>query len=126
VLHDAVGGADHDGVRGRHGRPDRVVLAQGVDAVRDDTLVEQRAGGVVEQDPGALRRMPRGHVAQGVADGVGAGLAALDDRADLAAHESGDQVVVGGRHDQQHLVHSRRGRERRHAVFHERLAVEGK
>ena len=96
-------------------------------AVGDDPLGDQGAGGVVDEDAGLGRVVPGADVGEGVADRVRAGGAALDDRADLAADQSLRLIVVGGGHDEQDLVDAGSGGrgERRDAVLDERPAVEG-
>jgi len=89
----------HDGVRGRDRHPGRVVLAQRGHAVRDDPLVHQRPGRIMQQHPGSSgglggvrppRRqqsvtfLARGDRAQRDPGRLRPGLPALDDRRHLA------------------------------------------
>ncbi len=95
----------HDGVGGGHRHPDGVVGIQGTHAAGDRGLVEQWAGGVVEQHL-ALGRAQRGDRPPGR---LRAGLPAFDDPGHLAVsaqrqHLTG-VVRVPRRHHHQRGVH---------------------
>ena len=91
----------HDRVGGRHRHPHGLVAVQGAQAAGDRGLIQQRAGGVVEQHV-ALGRPQRGDRPAGQ---LGPGRPALDDPGHLAVAAQRQQLtdvgrVPGGHHDQ--------------------------
>jgi hypothetical protein len=121
LAHHPVGD-DHDRVRGGHRGADGIVpAAQRGHARRDDPLVHQRTGRVVEQHPAfRVRRSERGQRCPGR---IRPGRPARQHRADLFVRGelSLDLVDVSRRHHHQDLVDVRRGAERGHAVLKQRL-----
>ncbi len=121
---------DHDGVRGRHGHPRRLVHLQRGHAVGDDPLVHQRPRRVVQQHPAvaSITLARPGNGAQRRPGRVRPRHPARDDPGDLGKPAPGEHVpdlvdVPGGHHDQD-LVHSGCLLERGHAVLDQRLAAQ--
>jgi hypothetical protein len=119
---------DHDGVRGRHRDAGRLVHAQRGHAIRDDPLVDQGPGGVVQQHA-ALGRLGGRDDGQGRAGRVRPGHPALDDRGHLAVAGVGqhglDLLGMPARHHDQDLVDPRRLVEGGHAPLEEGPAAQG-
>jgi hypothetical protein len=126
-LHHAVIGDDH-GVGGRHRDPGRVMDPQRGDAVRDDPLIHERAGGVVQQHAAVAWRAGRDG-GQRHPGRVRPGLAALDDVRDLAVAAVGehglDLAGVPARHHHEDLVDTRGRLKGGHATLDQRPAAQG-
>jgi hypothetical protein len=134
MRHDPVLRHD-DRVRGRYRGTDGVVRTQRGDAVRDDPLVDQRTGGVMQQHAAVLSGKS-GIFGEAGRDGrerdpgrVRAGDPAGDHRAYLAAGQlSGehvpDLVNIPAGHHHQDLVDPRSLRERGHATLDEGAPAE--
>ena len=84
-------------------------------AVGDDLLGDQRAGGVVDENAGFVWRVAGGDVGEGAADRIRPGGAALDDRAYLATDELPGFLVIVEGHDKHDVVDV--GRLQRGEVF---------
>ena len=78
----------------------------------------------MDEDACLGRVKPGTDVRQRVADGVRAGGAPRDNRADLPTDQAFRLIVEGGRHDEEDLVDAGSGGERRDAVLDEGLAAQ--